>query len=74
MPDSKTLSEFATRYTAAWCSQHAASVASFFEEHGYLKIQHHIAARKNRSSKTSAALDDRIRQSARGITGAVRPF
>ena len=32
--DSKTLNKFATRYTAAWCSQHAASVASFFEEQG----------------------------------------
>jgi hypothetical protein len=29
--DSKTLNEFAARYTAAWCSQRAASVASFFE-------------------------------------------
>ena len=36
--DSKTLNDFATRYTAAWCSQHAASVASFFEEQGSLKI------------------------------------
>ena len=36
--DSKTLNEFATRYTAAWCSQHAASVASFFDERGSLKI------------------------------------
>jgi predicted ester cyclase len=32
------LNQFATRYTAAWCSQHAASVASFFEEQGSLKI------------------------------------
>lgn len=36
--DSKTLNQFATRYTAAWCSQHAASVALFFEEQGSLKI------------------------------------
>ena len=36
--DSKTLNKFATHYTAAWCSQHAASVASFFEEQGSLKI------------------------------------
>ena len=36
--DSRTLNEFASRYTAAWCSQHAASVASFFEEQGSLKI------------------------------------
>lgn len=36
--DSKTLNDFATRYTAAWCSQKAASVAAFFGEHGSLKI------------------------------------
>jgi hypothetical protein len=30
--------EFATRYTAAWCSQDAASVASFFGGNGSLKI------------------------------------
>ena len=33
-----TLRDFATRYTAAWCSQDAASVASFFAEYGSLKI------------------------------------
>ena len=33
-----TLKDFATRYTAAWCSQGAASVASFFAENGSLKI------------------------------------
>jgi hypothetical protein len=32
------LREFAARYTAAWCSQRAASVASFFTENGSLKI------------------------------------
>ena len=36
--DQSKLSEFATRYTAAWCSQNAASVASFFAEDGSLKI------------------------------------
>jgi predicted ester cyclase len=36
--DSSKLNQFATRYTAAWCSQHAASVASFFAERGSLKI------------------------------------
>jgi hypothetical protein len=36
--DSKKLNDFAMRYTAAWCSQNAASVASFFGEHGSLKI------------------------------------
>ena len=32
------LREFATRYTAAWCSQNAASVAECFTEEGSLKI------------------------------------
>jgi hypothetical protein len=36
--DSSKLHEFSTRYTAAWCSQHAASVAAFFAERGSLKI------------------------------------
>jgi len=36
--DSSTLNQFATHYTAAWCSQHAANVASFFGEQGSLKI------------------------------------
>lgn len=36
--DSATLNEFATRYTVAWCSQNAASVASFFAENGSLTI------------------------------------
>jgi uncharacterized protein (TIGR02246 family) len=33
-----TLSDFATRYTAAWCSQDASRVASFFAENGSLRI------------------------------------
>jgi hypothetical protein len=32
------LREFATRYTAAWCSQNAASVAAFYTDGGSLKI------------------------------------
>ena len=32
------LEDFATRYTAAWCSQQAASVASFFSAGGSLTI------------------------------------
>lgn len=32
------LSDFATRYTAAWCSQDAASVASFYSKNGSLRI------------------------------------
>jgi SnoaL-like polyketide cyclase len=36
--DSAKLKDFATRYTAAWCSQNAASVAAFFAERGSLKI------------------------------------
>jgi hypothetical protein len=33
-----TLTEFATKYTAAWCSQDAARVASFFAGNGSLQI------------------------------------
>ncbi len=33
-----TLRDFAARYTAAWCSQNAAGVASFFAEQGSLTI------------------------------------
>lgn len=36
--DSTKLKDLATRYTAAWCSQDAASVAAFFAERGSLKI------------------------------------
>ena len=36
--DDNKLKGFATRYTAAWCSQNADSVASFFAEDGSLKI------------------------------------
>ena len=36
--DIAQLREFATRYTAAWCSQNAASVAAFFAEDGSLTI------------------------------------
>lgn len=36
--DSNKLTQFSTRYTAAWCSQDAASVAAFFAEQGSLKI------------------------------------
>lgn len=41
--DSNKLNDFATRYTAAWCSQNAVSVASFFEEHGSLRINDGVA-------------------------------
>ena len=36
--DASRLRDFATRYTGAWCSQDAASVASFFAENGSLTI------------------------------------
>lgn len=36
--DAVKLKEFGTRYTAAWCSQRAASVAAFFSERGSLTI------------------------------------
>ncbi len=36
--DSAQLRSFGVRYTAAWCSQNAASVAAFFSEGGSLQI------------------------------------
>ncbi len=36
--DRNELKEFATRYTAAWCSQDPASVANFYAENGSLTI------------------------------------
>lgn len=36
--DGAELKDFATRYTAAWCSQNAESVAAFFAKDGSLKI------------------------------------
>ena len=36
--DRAKLNDFAVRYTAAWCSQNAASVASFFADQGSLRV------------------------------------
>jgi uncharacterized protein (TIGR02246 family) len=36
--DHRALQDFATRYTAAWCSQQAQSVAAFYAERGSLTI------------------------------------
>jgi hypothetical protein len=36
--DATRLQDIATKYTAAWCSQDAASVAAFFAENGSLTI------------------------------------
>lgn len=38
MTNTTTLQAFGRKYTAAWCSQNAASVAAFFAEAGSLKI------------------------------------
>jgi hypothetical protein len=52
--DPSKLNDFATRYTAAWCSQHAARVASFFAERGSFKINDGVAA-VGRDAITSSA-------------------
>ena len=52
--DSTKLRDFATRYTAAWCSQSPASVAAFFTENGSLQINHQ-APSVGRAAITSAA-------------------
>jgi hypothetical protein len=42
--DIDELKDFATRYTAAWCSQDAASVAEFFSEYGSLRVNEGVPA------------------------------
>ena len=54
--DSARLNEFATRYTAAWCSQKPASVAAFFAETGSLTINAG-APSVGRAAITAAAQD-----------------
>jgi len=48
------MTEFATRYTAAWCSQNPASVAAFFAEEGWLTINDGTAS-IGRAAITEAA-------------------
>ena len=38
MPEPPQLRDFATRYTAAWCSRNAPSVAAFFAPQGVLSV------------------------------------
>jgi len=38
------LTDFATRYSAAWCSQDAASVAAFYSEYGSLTVNEGVPA------------------------------
>jgi hypothetical protein len=52
--DAAVLQDFATRYTAAWCSQHPESVAAFFEETGSLTINDGVPA-VGRAAITAAA-------------------
>jgi ketosteroid isomerase-like protein len=54
--DDENLKEFAKKYTAAWCSQNAASVASFYAENGSLKINDG-AQSVGRKAITEAAQD-----------------
>jgi uncharacterized protein (TIGR02246 family) len=52
--DNQTLIQFAERYTAAWCSQNAASVAAFFAPDGSLTINDD-APSAGRAAITAAA-------------------
>lgn len=38
MPDAQSIRRFAETYTAAWCSQNAASVAALYDENGSLSV------------------------------------
>jgi hypothetical protein len=48
------LKNFATKYTSAWCSQNAASVAAFYAENGSLKINNGVPS-VGRKAITAAA-------------------
>lgn len=52
--DPTKLREFGRKYTAAWCSQNAASVAAFFAEGGSLKVND-AAPALGRTAITAAA-------------------
>lgn len=52
--DAAQLKELGTRYTAAWCSQSAPSVAAFYSERGSLKINDGAPA-VGRAAITAAA-------------------
>jgi hypothetical protein len=52
--DPVQLNSFGTRYTAAWCSQNATSVAAFFSEAGSIEIDNG-APPVGRSAITAAA-------------------
>jgi len=52
--DSAVVHDFATRYTAAWCSRKAASVAAFFSPNGSLTINNGIPS-IGRAAVTAAA-------------------
>ena len=53
--NTETATEFATRYTAAWCSQDPASVAAFFAEDGSLAVNEDAPA-KGREAITAVAM------------------
>lgn len=38
LPELPELRDFAVRYTAAWCSKNPGSVAAFFSEDGFLRV------------------------------------
>jgi len=44
LPEPAKLREFASRYTAAWCSQNPANVAAFFSPEGSLSVNGGIPA------------------------------
>ncbi len=54
MTESSYLTDFAERYTTAWCSRDAARVASFYSERGSLTINGGVPAVGRRAVEASA--------------------
>ena len=53
-PEPAPLHDFAERYTAAWCSQNAASVAALYSPNGSLRINGGIPAVGRNAIKEAA--------------------
>ncbi len=78
MPELGQLRDFATRYTAAWCSQNAASVAAFFAPSGFLSVNGAPAVGRQAITKVAQGfmsdfpdmkllMDDVLLQGDRGV-------
>jgi hypothetical protein len=60
MPELIQLRDFAKRYTGAWCSQNASSVAAFFALNGSLRAKWRSGCRARGHHRSGAGIHDRF--------------